>query len=352
MADPPQDDATELVLIVQRDPVTALRRASALLEADVSPRERAVAQWARGMANRELGDLRAARVDLERAWEAATNLDDLALAGQIAITLSLVVAYQGELAGALQILDVSEPSLGDAARGHLRLQRGVILYEQGEFGAALREYEMALVLLTASGDLLGELRLHINTSALLSYVGRQHDARQHLDRAIELARQLDQPILEALAEDNLGHIHALRGDFPEAFESFERATHLFAAGGYGGPLSRSLKLDHARALLQANLLEEAREMADRAVEESERTEGELDLAESLLVAAEAHLAGGDVGGGIAAAERSVEQYTERDRPAWAALARSVLLRARAAQEPTLEPPTPPSWRCSVIGRRR
>ena len=70
------------------------------------------------MARRELGDLRAARVDLERAWETAAGLDDLALAGRIATTLSLVVAYQGELASALAILDVSEPAMGGAELGH------------------------------------------------------------------------------------------------------------------------------------------------------------------------------------------------------------------------------------------
>ena len=55
-----------------------------------------------------------------------------------------------------------------------------------------------------------------------------------------------------------------------------------------------VRLDHARTLLQANLLEEAVEAADRAVIESEATEGDLELAESLLVAAEAHLASGDI----------------------------------------------------------
>ena len=91
-----------------------------------------------------------------------------------------------------------------------------------------------------------------------------------------------------------------------------------------------MRLDHARTLLQANLLDEAVEAADRAVVESEATEGDLELAESLLVAAEAHLASGDIAGAADTAQRSVRHFVEHDRPSWAALARSVLLRARRA----------------------
>ena len=120
------------------------------------------------MARRELGDLRAACVDLERAWETAAALDDLVLAGRIATTLSLVVAYQGELANALAILDVSEPEMGGAALGHSHLQRGIILYQQGELDAALAEYEAALEVLADAADELGETRVHVNLGALFS----------------------------------------------------------------------------------------------------------------------------------------------------------------------------------------
>ena len=131
------EEAEALVRAVQRDPSGVLERSLLMLEIADDDRTRAIARWALGMARRELGDLRAARVDLERAWETAAGLDDLALAGRIATTLSLVVAYQGELANALAILDVSEPAMGGAELGHSHLQRGVILYQQGELDAAL-----------------------------------------------------------------------------------------------------------------------------------------------------------------------------------------------------------------------
>ena len=76
------------------------------------------------MAHRELGELHLARSELEHAWESAIALDDPVLAGRIAITLALVVAYQGDLKDALAILDLSEPGLTGEARGRLRTQRG------------------------------------------------------------------------------------------------------------------------------------------------------------------------------------------------------------------------------------
>jgi tetratricopeptide (TPR) repeat protein len=335
MADELLDDPELLVSGVQRDPAAALSQAAPFVE-DPSPRVAALALWTMGMAHRELGELIAARTELDRAWVMAMELEDIDLAGQIAITLSLVVAFQGDLGGALAILDLSEPGLSGALLGRLRSQRGAIHYHQGDFAAALVDYDEALELLTAHGDLLGELRQRTSIGAVLSYVGRLDDARMHLEVAVELGARLDQTLLQAMAAQNLAYVGAISGDFPLAFESFERAAEYFRSCGYDGPWAQSLRLDHARALLQANLLDEAQELADRSVAEVDEAEGELDLALSLLVAAEAHIERGDIEGGIAAAGRSVDAFVDRERPAWAALATAVLLRARASQSPTAE----------------
>ena len=77
-----------------------------------------MAAWAVGMAHRELGELeRLDAPELERAWTRAMDLDERELAGEIAVSLSLVVAYQGELANALEILAVSEPGVSPTGRG-------------------------------------------------------------------------------------------------------------------------------------------------------------------------------------------------------------------------------------------
>ena len=255
-----------------------------------------------------------ARTELDRAWVTAMELDDIDLAGQVAITLSLVVAFQGELANALAILDLSEPGLSGALLGRLRSQRGAVHYHQGDFVAAIDDYDGALELLSEHGDLLGELRQRISIGAALSYVGRLDDARAHLEVAVELGERLDQTLLQAVAAQNLAHIGAISGDFPLAFESFERSAAYFRSCDYDGPWAQSLRRDHARALLQANLLDEAQELADLSVAEVDESEGELDLALSLLVAAEAHIERGDLAGGIAAAERSVGRLRRSRAP--------------------------------------
>jgi tetratricopeptide (TPR) repeat protein len=327
-------DPEQLVLGVQRDPLTALRRAAAVLAGDPDRRSEVLAHWATGMAQRELGEMASARAELELAWNEAMAIDDGALAGQIAITLSWVVTLQGEIAGALAILDVSEPGISDEHRGRLRSQRAMILYQQGEFVAAQFEFEAALPLLAAAGDSLGELRQRINVGALLSYLGRLDDARDHLHVAAVQAEELDQTLARALVEQNLAHIAALEGDFPSAFGSFDRAGELFRSCSYEGIMVGSLRLDHARALLRANLLDEAREVADRAVEDLAASEVTLDLAEGELVAAEAHIAAGDLDGGAALAAKSVDGFAALGRSTWAALARAVLQRAVATRAPS------------------
>ena len=334
MAEPARDVGDELLHRVQRDPASAAAAALTALEAARDERQRVMARWALGMARRELGDLAAARVDLEAAWVAATELDDGSLSARVAVTLALVVSNQGDISGALSILDVSEPTISEEARGHLHLQRGIIHYQQGDFEPALAEYRSAARLFDRTGDELGTIKAQINMGALLSYIGRLGEARQQLGPAAARAGELGEPILAAIAEQNLAYEAALAGDFPAAFDSFERADRRFAEGHYEGPFTRSLRLDHARALLQANLLDEAAVVARRGVAEATETEGGLDLAESLLVLAEVLIAAGDVSGGTAVARASEAEFAGRGRPSWAALAASVALRGEARLSPS------------------
>ncbi len=325
-----------LLRLVQRDPAAAIDEALAALQAGSDDATRTRARWALGMARRELGDLAAARDDLEAAWIGAVELDDGAMAAQIAVTLALVLSYQGDIKGALDILDVSEPSLTDDALGHLHMQRGIILYQRGDLATALSEYRAALAAFERTGDELGAIKVHINLGALLGFAGRLDEARQYLEPASQAADSLGEHIMAAIAEQNLAFIGALAGDFPAAFESFERAARWFADGHYEGPFTRSLRLDHARALLQANLLDEARVVARRAVIEAEQTEGDLDRAESLLVAAEVLIAAGEIAEGTAVAAASEEQFAISQRASWATLAESVRLRGQAQLTPSRE----------------
>ena len=106
--------------------------------------------------------------------------------------------------------------------------------------------------------------------------------------------------------------------------------------GYDGPMARSLRLDHARALLQANLLEEAREIAVGAVIESDEARPSS-TAESLLVAAEAHLAGGDIRHGDRG-RRAPARSTPSNTAVVSGMgsARRSCARSRAVEGPTIE----------------
>ena len=181
--------------------------------------------------------------------------------GQIAITLSLVVAYQGELSKR-----VGDPRrLRAVSRRRLTGTSAPPAWQSSSISRARstphgRSCPARSSLIIASDDQIGELR-SVSTSARSSATSEDSaEARAHLERAIALAVVLDQTMIGALAQHNMAHVETLSGDLPAAFESFERAARGYSGSGYIGPYTRQLKLDHARALLQANLLDEAREV--------------------------------------------------------------------------------------------
>ena len=106
--------------------------------------------------------------------------------------------------------------------GRLRPQRGIILYQQGDFDAAMVEYERRSNCsgrpVTCSGGAGAS-----NVGALLGYLGRLDEAREHLDRRRAAARAAgaDPAARGRRAEPRLHR--RVGGDLPAAFEAFERA---------------------------------------------------------------------------------------------------------------------------------
>ena len=314
------DDPEQLLIGVQRNPSVAIEQGTALLHADPTPRHRALAMWTIGMAQRELGELHTARDDA-RAGLGAGDRARRCGAGiahrRLAVPGRRLPGRAGERSAHPRRV---RTGTARGVRGRLRTQRGVILYEQGDFAAALEQYESALHLLAASGDSLGELRQRVNIGALLLLPrpARRRPRAPRARRRPSRAARPDAPAGGGRAEPGppgrscrrpaLG-VRLLRAGSGR----YERsATKVRSAGRCGSTSPR---------LLHANLLNEAVRLADEAVTESEETEGGLDLAESLLVAAEAQLAATD-GAGRDAGRTSEDEFLKRGRPAWAALARA------------------------------
>ena len=210
----------------------------------------------------------------------------------------------------------------------------MILYEAGRFGDALAEYEAALELLIANrrrprrGAPAGQHRRG-------AQLPRPHRRRAGAPAAGRRAGGVaGQTLTQALSAQNLAYVDTLDGDFPESLRALRAGGCPLRPQRLRGPLSRSLRVDHTRALLQANLLDEAAASAEASLVESAATESGLDHAASLLLAAEVRLATGDLAGSVAAAERpSRRVHGARAAGVGGAVARAVLLRAQAASGP-------------------
>ena len=285
------------------------------------------------MAQRELGDLTKALTEFTAARDLADAAGDKALAARITVSLALAHAFGGEIRIALDLLDEAEPWASGSDRGRLLTQRGIILYWHGDLELALDSYDEALVALRESEDSLAEARLHVNYGALLSYVARFSDARTHLEHATRLASELGQTLIGASAEHNLGHIEVLRGDLPAAFSAFERAAALYRQADVEASWLDNLRIDHARALLQANLLDEADAMATETLRSTEEAGASPATADLLYLLAEVRLAKGDTTEGRNVADRSKHEFETSGRPVWALFAEALALRIAAIGAP-------------------
>ena len=215
------------VVGVQRDPAAALRAGAALLDADPSPRHRALALWTVGMAHRELGELRARPRPSSTgrgSWRSSSTTRRWPARSPSRCRWSW--PSRASWATRSAILDVSEPGLADGACSDAcARQRGVILYQQGDFAAALVEYEAALhAARRRSGDLLGELRQRIEhrRPAQLPRPARRRPRPPRAGRRSR-PRSSTRRCCRRWPSRTWPTSGRSAGDFPAAFESFERA---------------------------------------------------------------------------------------------------------------------------------
>jgi tetratricopeptide (TPR) repeat protein len=315
---------------VQQDPDGAARLATEALGAVEEPGERSLALWARGLARREMSDLPGARADLEAACELAHDAGDEHRWARAALSLSLVLANQGEPAEALALVEEVRPRLPPSEEALAVMQRGAVRYRLADFDGALRDYTWALPRLRRHGERLAELRLLVNLGSLHAYRRDFAAARRHLLAGQQLAGELGQTVLAGYTEHNLGHVEALRGDVPSALTHFAAAESLYSGlPGQREPLA-ILRADRARALLAANLVHESRLESDAALRLLTEGGNAADRADVALLAAEARLRDGDPAGAAAAARLARDELDSQQRTTWLPLVDLLELRAAGA----------------------
>ncbi len=321
--------ATRLLTAADGDPLRVRRDAPATL--DLARRAGdaaalAIALRALGVAERRLGEnIGHSIACLEESVAVARPTGDTVLHGESLVSLAMSLAFAGRVGEAHEQLDRADFLLTGPLRARVAMQRATIGLREGEAEAAHRPLAAAIRELLDAGDLLWAAHGVGNRGLTLTYLGRVAAGIADLRWACDTYRQLGATYQWAVNLNNLGFALGRSGDLPGALELFDQAGAVLQRQGV--PLAE-LPLDRAEVLLAAGLAADAQEIIARVVAELQATRMEADLADALLMQAQAALFARDLPTAIAVAGRAQDLFAAQDRPAWAAFAHYVEVAAR------------------------
>ncbi len=323
---------------VQSRPGDALRWSQELLaEPDVTPVEQVTATWALGRAHAETGHLDQALHTLDQGIGLAGRHGLTVLEAEIRLSLATCLLLTGDTAAAHHQLELAEPHLEmPGSRGRLVMQRGFLAMHQGAMAEAASWFDEAEPMLAGGADDLGRVRLLLNRGIAKTMQGLVAHGEADFATALDLANGLGQQMLAAGATQNLGFAASRRGDLPAALRWFDDARQRYRVLGSPPRLIGTLEIDTCNVLLAGGLYADAAVAAGRAVALATATGNRLDEAEARLLAARAHLAGGDLAEGEREAEAAAALFRDSERAPWVALAEHVGLTAAARRSPPSE----------------
>ena len=213
-------------------------------------------------------------------------------------------------------------------RARIEGQLGTVLYWKGDLATAATHLRRSAAELAVAGDVVAEARYRGNLGAVLALLGDLTDAEHELQPATELAEREGLDLVAGAARANLGFVATLRGDLPGALDEFTQAESVYRRAKADSVLPR-LHADHAQALADAGLFEDADALVQTGVAMYEQQGQTTELAGALLTSAEIKLAHGDAAGATAAADDAARRFAEQDRATWAVAAHALALQARA-----------------------
>ncbi len=308
-------------------PARARRLAEAVLNGVAAAAHAAetesVALHALGMASAAVGRLDEAERHLRSAVSVAAAAGLVVRAAQARGSLGYVLTLTGRTAEALQALSDVPAEVDGVTAARLRMQRALVLNEIGRFAEAADGFAQALA--CNPGDPLLEATIRNNRGLLRAHRRDWRGAAEDLDLAESLYVAAGHSGRTAMVFHNRGVALEARGDVPAALTAFDEAAARYAAAGRDPGL---LPIERAEALLSVRLVAEARSAAAAAVAAFTRQRNSVDLVQARLVLARAALVAGDPAAALASALSAGRSARRQDRPAWAAFAGYLALRAR------------------------
>jgi tetratricopeptide (TPR) repeat protein len=286
-----------------------------------------VAERAWGRASLQTKHVDRAIEHLRRAIGHAQRVGSDELAGEARIPLSAALLQRGRPRQALREIDIAVCELDGDGHARARGQRADLLRQIGRLDAGLAEFQEAIPLLRAGGDLVSLQRTLVNRGILHTERHEFTAAETDLREADRLARRLGRHLAVGIIAENLGYLETLRGDVPAALAHLDRAEQIIGAlGGQLGPVFT----DKSELLLSAGVPAEARAAARQAIRAFERQRRRLMVPGARLFLAQAAFADGDVPVALEQARRARREFARQHRTEWAALAQLVVVRAELA----------------------
>ena len=323
----------DLRVLADVDPQRALLTARDRLAATAGV-DTAALWWIAGLAERVLGDTSRARASLEEAAADRTRRrrppahrpchDQPGVRGR---------PRRRPRAPRWPCSTDVEADVHERDHPSLAAQRGLLQYRLGRLDAAVDALAAARRLAAGAGDVPTELKVLVNLGAIESQRGENDAAREHLLEAVTIAFEREQVSLGALALHNLAYVETIEGNLPEALDAYAAAEDGYRLRPASQAELPRLHADHALALADANLLDDAEHLIDRAVATSAASGNDLELAELLLVSAEIDLAKGKVDEAHVSAANAVAAFTRQGRDSWLHVAERLRLRAEARLTP-------------------
>jgi len=236
---------------------------------------------------------------------------------RVLLSLANVRAERGHVDDGLALLDDVATRARGVLAGLVAGQRGLLLVRAGRIAQASAPLDLAVDLLSSEPAELARVLLHRSFFHLMA--GRHAAARADLENCRDVALADDQRLLEVQARHNLAYLSYLAGDLPGALGGMDEVVRI----GVEGLAAAVCRLDRARVLLAAGLLEEADDDLRTAVTEFAAVGQHQDRAEAELGRASIAIARGDGSGARDLARGAGRRFDRRGSSAWALLARLV-----------------------------
>lgn len=213
--------------------------------------------------------------------------------------------------------------------GHLDLvavcdmQIGTLRGRGGDLAGALealRRAEQGRPVMAAAD----QVKLLLNRGTLATQLRDSGGATKDLAQAARLAHQVGLGVLEFLSVHNQGYAEFIGGDLPGALTLMERADLMDVEVDRG-----IARLDRARVLLEAGLIDEAHEVLVGAIQSYPASGSEHDLGEIELDLARCEVLMGQHPAAVQRAVTARHRFHRRGEAGWRRAAQLVELEARA-----------------------